>query len=68
MDRGGWVSTPLGMGHSVTIRIEDADGHGSRTRDHGARITQEPVTNPRVSGEVVRATMLVPATMHEAVA
>jgi uncharacterized glyoxalase superfamily protein PhnB len=34
----------LGMGHSVTIRVEDADAHCSRAREHGARITQDPAT------------------------
>jgi uncharacterized glyoxalase superfamily protein PhnB len=33
-----------GTGHSVTIRVEDADAHCDRARNHGARITQEPVT------------------------
>jgi uncharacterized glyoxalase superfamily protein PhnB len=33
-------------GHSVTIRVEDADAHFDRARHHGARITQEPVTHP----------------------
>ena len=36
---------PLGKGHSVTIRVEDADAHCQRARDHGARITQDPVTH-----------------------
>jgi len=36
----------LGMGHSVMIRVEDADAHCKRARDHGARITQEPTTYP----------------------
>jgi uncharacterized glyoxalase superfamily protein PhnB len=36
----------LGLGHSVTIRIEDADAHCRHAREHGARITQEPVTHP----------------------
>ena len=34
----------LGMGHSVTIRVDDADAHCQRAKDHGARITQDPVT------------------------
>ncbi len=34
----------LGAGHSVTIRVEDADAHCKRAKDAGARITQEPVT------------------------
>ena len=36
---------PLGIGHSVTIRIEDADGHCERAKARGARITQEPTTH-----------------------
>lgn len=40
------VETPLGLGHSVMIRVEDADAHCNRARDHGARITQEPATHP----------------------
>lgn len=36
----------LGIGHSVTIRIEDADVHCKVARDGGARITQEPATHP----------------------
>jgi uncharacterized glyoxalase superfamily protein PhnB len=36
----------LGIGYSVIIRVEDADGHCNRARNHGARITQEPVTFP----------------------
>jgi uncharacterized glyoxalase superfamily protein PhnB len=40
------TNTMLGMGHSVTIRVEDADAHCNRARQHGARIRQEPVTQP----------------------
>ena len=36
----------LSVGHSVTIRVEDADAHCRRARKHGARVTQEPVTHP----------------------
>ncbi len=36
----------LGVGYSVLIRVEDADSHCNRARDHGAQITQEPVTYP----------------------
>ena len=35
----------LGVGHSIMIRVEDADAHCRWARDHGARITQEPVTH-----------------------
>ena len=40
------IDAPLGVGHSVTIRVEDADAHCKRARECGARITQEPVTHP----------------------
>src|ERR1039458_7668121 len=29
------VNAALGMGYSVTIRVEDADAHCNRARDHG---------------------------------
>src|SRR5580700_2652588 len=40
------VNAMLGLGHSVTIRVEDADAHCKRAQDRGARITQEPLTHP----------------------
>jgi uncharacterized glyoxalase superfamily protein PhnB len=40
------LNAVLGVGHSVMIRVEDADAHCTRAKDHGARITQEPVTHP----------------------
>jgi uncharacterized glyoxalase superfamily protein PhnB len=36
----------LGMGHSVMIRVEDADAHYKRAGEHGAKMTQEPTTYP----------------------
>lgn len=36
----------LGVGHSITVRIEDADAHCSRTREYGASITQDLTTHP----------------------
>jgi uncharacterized glyoxalase superfamily protein PhnB len=39
-------SAPLGIGHSVTVRIEDADEHCRVAREHGARVTQAPATYP----------------------
>ncbi len=44
--RDNETSATLGMGCSVTIRVEDADAHCKRARDHGARITQDPTTHP----------------------
>ena len=40
------VNAALGVGTSVTIRVEDADAHCKRAGEHGALITQEPVTYP----------------------
>jgi uncharacterized glyoxalase superfamily protein PhnB len=40
------VNAGLGIGHSVTVRVEDADAHCKRARDHGALITEDPVTHP----------------------
>jgi uncharacterized glyoxalase superfamily protein PhnB len=44
--RPGETDAALGTGCSVIIRVEDADAHCKRAKDHGARITQEPVTQP----------------------
>ena len=44
--RSSEVNAALGVGHSLTIRVQDADAHCQRARDHGAQITQEPVTHP----------------------
>jgi uncharacterized glyoxalase superfamily protein PhnB len=44
--RANEVDAALGIGYSVTVRVEDADAHCNRAKDHGARITQEPVTQP----------------------
>lgn len=35
----------LGIGHSITVRVEHVDSHCQRAREHGARITQEPTTH-----------------------
>lgn len=40
------VGAALGLGYSVMIRVEDADAHCNSARQHGARITEEPVTHP----------------------
>ncbi len=40
------INEALGIRHLITIRVEDADAHCNRANDHGARITQEPVTYP----------------------
>jgi uncharacterized glyoxalase superfamily protein PhnB len=36
----------LGLGCSVTVRVDHADAHSNRARAHGGRITQDPVTHP----------------------
>jgi uncharacterized glyoxalase superfamily protein PhnB len=40
------LNAVLGMGCSITVRVQDADAHCNRARGHGARITQDPVTHP----------------------
>jgi len=39
-------NAPLGIGHSVTVRIDDADAHCTHAREQGARVTQAPCTYP----------------------
>jgi uncharacterized glyoxalase superfamily protein PhnB len=40
------VGMPLGVGHSVMVRVEDVDAHCERAKAHGARITKAPETYP----------------------
>ncbi|HJT35139.1 MAG TPA: VOC family protein [Pirellulales bacterium] len=40
------VDAVSGLGHSVTVRVADADAHCQQAKEHGARITQQPVTHP----------------------
>lgn len=40
------MGAPLGLGHSITVRVEDADSHCRRARGCGAQIIQEPLTHP----------------------
>jgi uncharacterized glyoxalase superfamily protein PhnB len=40
------VNVALGVGCSITVRVEDADAHCNRARNHGARITEGPMTHP----------------------
>lgn len=40
------IGAPLGLGHSITIRVENVDSHCKRAKEHGAKITQEPCTFP----------------------
>ena len=40
------VNAMLGVGCSITVRVEGVDAHCKRARDNGARITQDPVTHP----------------------
>lgn len=44
--RSNEIDAQLGIGCSITLRVEDADAHCERARQHGARITQEPFTYP----------------------
>ena len=38
--------TVPGSGHSVMVRVDDADAHCARAREHGARITSPPTDYP----------------------
>jgi uncharacterized glyoxalase superfamily protein PhnB len=40
------VNAVPGIGNSITVRVEDADTHCNRAKNHGARITQDPLTHP----------------------
>ena len=44
--RANEANAVLDVGHSVTVRVEDADAHCARARAHGARITEGQVTHP----------------------
>lgn len=43
--RANEVAAALGNGHSLTIRVADADAHCERARAHAARIVGEPITH-----------------------
>ena len=43
--RPGEENGPFGVGHSITVRVEDADAHCRKAREHGARVTAEPMTH-----------------------
>src|ERR1700749_3436243 len=40
------VGAVLGLGHSITVRVEDADAHCRRAKGHGAQIKMEPANQP----------------------
>ncbi len=40
------VSGGLGLGHSILVRVDDADAHCQRARTRGAKILREPTTHP----------------------
>src|ERR1700741_3704541 len=42
----GEGNSPVGTDPVVLIRVEDADSHCARARQHGARILAEPVSHP----------------------
>ena len=44
--RADEANAALGMGHSIMIRVVDADAHCQRARDNGARIIQDPISYP----------------------
>ena len=43
--RPGEENGPFGVGPSITVRVEDADAHCRKAREHGARVTAEPMTH-----------------------
>jgi uncharacterized glyoxalase superfamily protein PhnB len=44
--RQGEANAALGVGCSITARVDDIDAHCTCARDQGARITESPVTHP----------------------
>jgi uncharacterized glyoxalase superfamily protein PhnB len=44
--RQGEANATLGVGCSITVRVEAIDAHCKRAMDHGARIAEGPVTHP----------------------
>jgi uncharacterized glyoxalase superfamily protein PhnB len=40
------IKAVMGVGCSITVRVEDVDAHCRRARQQGARITEGPVTHP----------------------
>ena len=40
------ANATLGVGCSITVRVEEIDAHCNRARDRGARVTEGPVTHP----------------------
>ena len=44
--RDNEVGAQFGVGHSVTIRVDDADAHYLRAKNYGAIIEEGPVTYP----------------------
>jgi uncharacterized glyoxalase superfamily protein PhnB len=40
------TNAALGLGCSITVRVEDADAHYNRAKSKGARITESPITHP----------------------
>lgn len=44
--RAGEENASLGGGCSLLVRVNDADAHCKQARDHGARISRDPVTHP----------------------
>ncbi len=39
------IDKPLGLGHSITVRVDNVDQHCTHAREHGAHIVQEPQTH-----------------------
>lgn len=44
--RAAEVNGVRGVGCSITVRVEDVDGHCNRARSHGAQVMEDPLTHP----------------------
>jgi uncharacterized glyoxalase superfamily protein PhnB len=40
------AGAPIGLGHSLTVRVEDVDAHFSRAKTCGVKIIDHPTTHP----------------------
>jgi len=44
--RGTDADAPLGVGCSITVRVDNVNAHCERAKGRGARVTEHPVTHP----------------------
>lgn len=43
--RSNEINADLSVGYSILVRVEDADAHCNRAKNHGAHITQPPMAS-----------------------